>query len=463
MRTKIKNLNTIVTMNDQREVLRDSDILIEDRQIKAIGSDLPDADQEIEGKNLIALPGFINTHHHLYQTLQRNVPRVQNAELFDWLTNLYEIWRELTLHGVYTSASVGLAELLLTGCTTTTDHLYLFPEQQPKTLIDEEIRAAADLGIRFHPTRGSMSLGKSQGGLPPDDVVQTEAEIFKDYDRLVDAYHDDSEFSMCRLGLAPCSPFSVTAELLRDTAIYAREKGLKLHTHLAETIDEEDFCMEKVGKRPLAYMQDLGWVGEDVWFAHGIHFNDEELEVLARTKTNVTHCPSSNLRLGSGVARVPEMRAMGINVGLGVDGSASNDSSNMLKELQMALLIHRITQGVHSTDAMGVLEMATRGGATILGRTDIGQLDTGKAADIVLYDLNQIGFAGALHDPVAALLFCGTSQHVHTSIVNGKVLISQGKFLNFDVDKTIAEANKVAAEMLVNAKARTGVDYLTKE
>ena len=358
-------------MDDNYRMLTGTDILVEGRKISMLGgeSDVPDADQEIDASGCIVLPGFINTHHHLYQTLFRAVPLVQNASLFEWLTNLYDAWRWITPESVHVSALVGLGELLISGCTTSTDHFYLFPEDQPADLLDGTIEAARELGIRFHPTRGAMSLGRSKGGLPPDEVVQDEAAILDDYKRVVALYHDTDPFSMCRIGLAPCSPFSVTAELMEETVAFARKNGLLCHTHLAETKDEEEFCIERYGVRPLELMERLGWMGPDIWFAHCVHLDNNEIEKMAQTGTAVAHCPGSNMRLGSGTSPVPHMLAKGVNVGLAVDGSASNDSSNLLRELSLCLLAHRAANGVNAISAMDVLWMATRGGARLLGRS----------------------------------------------------------------------------------------------
>ncbi|MFH1529620.1 MAG: 8-oxoguanine deaminase [Pseudomonadota bacterium] len=460
----LRRLNTLVTMDPDLGILHDVDVRIRDGRVSSVGNNLTLAPGErvIEGADIVAYPGFVNTHHHLYQTLQRCVPRVQDAKLFDWLTGLYEVWRHLTPEGAYRSAQVGLAELLLSGCTTVADHHYLFPVDQPLDLLDRSIEAARDLGVRFHPTRGSMSLGRSGGGLPPDSVIQTADAILEDSVRVIDTWHDPSPLSMCRVSLAPCSPFSVTADQLRETAALARSKGVRLHTHLAETRDEDDYCQQHVGMRPLAYMESLGWVGDDVWFAHGIHFNDAELDLLAETGTGVAHCPSSNLRLGSGIARVPEMLERGVPVGLAVDGSASNDCSNMLLEIRMALLVHRIGTGVNRMPVVDALRLATTGGARVLGRDDIGRIAPGMAADLALFDLTDVGLAGALHDPAAApILSFGTGRTLYT-IVNGEVVVDQGRLVTGDLKEISREANRIAAEMLDAASARTGVDYRSR-
>jgi len=471
MKLLIKDAKVIVTMNDKKTRIEDGAIYIEDNIIKDVGTT-----EEIESKvqsskfkvkiidaiDKVVLPGLVNTHHHLYQTLNRNIPAVQDAKLFDWIKILYEIWREITPEGVYVSAQVGMGELLLTGCTTTSDQFYIFPKDKPKDLIDYEIKAAREIGIRFHPCRGSMSLGKSEGGLPPDDLVQSEEEILKDSERLINKYHDPEKYSMLRVALAPCSPFSVTKELLKKTVEFARKKKVRCHTHIAETLDEEKYCLETHKMRPLAYMESLGWLGNDVWLAHGIHLNDEEIRLLSKTKTGIAHCPTSNLRLGSGIAPIRKMLDEGVTVSLGVDGSASNDSSDMLGELRQCLLIHRIKSGIESMPVDDVLWMATRGGAEVLGRDDMGSIEIGKAADIILIDTKKLGYAGGMHDPVAALLFSGDSHIVDTTIVNGKILVQDGKLLNLNEEKVIEKANKIASEMLKRASKRTGIDYLKR-
>lgn len=463
-RTLLRRALAIATMDAERRVLVDADILIDGKQIAAVGPDLSDEsyDREVDLRGKVVIPGMVNTHHHLYQTLCRAIPRVQDVELFAWLIDLYEVWRNLTPEAVRVGTMVGLGELLLTGCTTSTDHHYVFPQGVDGKLIDVQVEAARALGIRFHPTRGSMSRGKSQGGLPPDDVVQTEEVILADCERVLDDLHDPAPLSMCRVALAPCSPFSVTDELLVRTAELARKHRVQMHTHLAETLDEEKYCLETLGLRPLAYMERVGWIGEDVWYAHGIHFNEEEIARLGETRTGVAHCPSSNLRLGSGIAPVPALRAAGARVGIGVDGSASNDSSNMLAEVRLALLIHRIESGINSTNAMMALELATLGGAAILGRDDIGSIEPGKAADLAIFDTRDIGFAGAMHDPVAALLFCAVPRRADLVFVNGELAVAHGRLAGADEDELIDRANRIAAQLVATAGEQTGRDYLQR-
>ncbi|MFT7623448.1 MAG: 8-oxoguanine deaminase [Myxococcota bacterium] len=458
-RILLKECLAIACMDDGGTEYQSADLLIDGRTITAVGPAVaaalasgPTPDEVVDARYKVALPGFVNTHHHMFQTLTRAVPAVQDAKLFDWLVSLYQDWKHLTPEWTHLSALVAMGELLLTGCTTSSDHFYLFPKDSPDDLLDGTIRASRELGIRFHPTRGSMSLGESAGGLPPDSCTQSEAAILKDCERVISAWHDPEPLSMCRVGLAPCSPFSVTDDLMIQSAELARIHGLQLHTHLAETLDEETFCLETKGLRPLALMDKLGWLGDDVWFAHGVHFDDAELGRLAHTHTGIAHCPSSNLRLGSGTCRVPDLLQRGVPVGLGVDGSASNDSSNMLAEVRMALLAHRESDSTRTT-ARQVLRMATRGGAEVLGRDDIGQLAPGKAADVVLFDLEEIGFAGALHDPIGALVFCGTSGRVHTSIVNGEFVVRDRRLVGGDEKELFHRARQLTDAMVARKQS----------
>lgn len=464
----VKNAHTIVTQDADEQILHQADILIDGNRIAAIGPsgslriphEVPI--KTIDATNCVVYPGFVNCHHHLYQTLTRNIPRVQNAKLFDWLLNLYEIWRELDERAVRVSTQVGVGELLLSGCTTTSDHFYVFPRQASRELLDIEIETAREMGIRFHPTRGSMSRGKSKGGLPPDDVVQDPEEILADCDRIIEKYHDPAPFSMCRVVLAPCSPFSVTTDLLVETARYARTKHVQLHTHLCETLDEERYCLEVYGKRPLAYMEETEWVGPDVWYAHGIYFNDDEIRILAQTQTGISHCPTSNLRLGSGIAPVPRMLEAGVKVGLGVDGSASNDSSNYVREMQLALLVHRVGTRVDAMPPHKVIKMATKGGAAVLGQPEIGSAEVGKAADLAIFRLDRIDYAGAMTDPASALLFCGAGPRAEYTIVNGEILVEKGKLSKINEEALWAEANEITEKMLSTAEKKLGISYRYK-
>ena len=450
---KIEKIHTLVTMDGEGRVLHGVDVVMEDGKICAVGKDLPvgEGARVIDGSRCAAYPGFVNTHHHFYQALTRNIPQVQDAKLFDWLTWLYEVWRGLDPENVRISTQVALSELLLSGCTTTTDHFYCFPRSAPKDLLDVEIDEARRMGVRFHATRGSMSLGRSAGGLPPDDVTQTWEEILEDCERVVAKDHDARPFGMTRVALAPCSPFSVTRESLAETAKFARAKGLRMHTHLCETMDEQDFCLQKVGMRPLDYMESVGWVGPDVWYAHGIWFTDDEIKRLGAAGCGVAHCPVSNLRLGSGVCHVPALLKAGAKVGIAVDGSASNDSGNLLKEMQTALLVHRVGTGVQDMPAKTVFEIATKGGAACLGYDEIGSVEPGKAADMALFRLDRVEFAGAMADPASAILFCGSAPRAEYTIVAGEVLVEKGRLLRVDEEKLVVEANAAAAKLLEKA------------
>jgi cytosine/adenosine deaminase-related metal-dependent hydrolase len=463
MRTLIRDARLVVTMDDARRRIPGGYVVVDGETIAAVGAGEPpasvDADRTIDARGKVVLPGLVNTHHHLPQTLTRNVPRVQEAPLFTWLTELYEVWRGTTADAVDAAARVGLGELLLTGCTTTTDHLYLFPRGEER-LIDVEIAAARDLGIRFQPTRGSMSRGRSKGGLPPDDVVQDEETILADSRRLIREFHDPRPGAMTRIALAPCSPFSVTDDLMRRTAGLAREHGVRLHTHLAETLDEDAYCLEMYGCRPAEYLRRLGWLGSDVWLAHCVHLSGEEAALFGETGTGVAHCPSSNFRLGSGIAPVRALLDAGAPVGLGVDGSASNDSSNMLAEARQALLAHRTgTDPSRWITAEESLWMATRGGARCLGRDDIGSLEPGKAADLILVETRRLSYAGASSDLLAALVFTPFPEPVALSMVNGRIVVDGGELVGVDVEALVARADGIAEGMLARASRETGRDY----
>lgn len=445
----IQNASIVITMDDERRKVNNGAIFVKDNIIQQIGKtdELPQtADVVIDAKGLTILPGLINTHHHFYQTLTRAVPGAQDEELFDWLVRLYPIWGELDNEAVYISTLTAMAELILSGCTTSSDHLYLYPND---ATLDAQVRAAQEIGMRFTVTRGSMSLGRSQGGLPPDHVVQKEDDILTDCQRVIEKYHDPQDYSMIRVGLAPCSPFSVTTELFRQAAKLARSyKNVTLHTHVAETRDEETFCMQRFGKRPADYMKSVGWVGPDVWWAHAIYVNDDEIKMMAETGTGAAHCPSSNMRLGSGIARIREMLDAGVKVGLGVDGSASNDSSNMFAEARIALLLQRVRGGASVLSVEEALKLATRGGASVLGRRDIGELAPGKAADFIGINQNTIGMAGgAIHDPMAALLLCSVPG-VDLSVINGKVVVKDGKLLTIDLGQLVEQHNLIAEKIV---------------
>ncbi len=449
----LKNAAVLVTMDATRRELHDGGLYVRDRVIEQVGTtpELPKtADRIIDARGMIVLPGLVNTHHHLYQTLTRAIPAAQDADLFHWLKTLYPIWAELTPDAVYTSALLGLAELMLTGCTTAADHLYLFPNGSK---LDDEIRAAREIGMRFHPTRGSMSLGESKGGLPPDRVCDDEDSILQDSRRVIETFHDPAPYSMCRVSLAPCSPFSVTPHLMRESADLARSYKVRLHTHLAETRDEEDFCLQKFGHRPVEYAEQLKWLGEDVWLAHSVWVNEMEIGKYAETGTGIAHCPTSNMRIASGIAPIVKMLQAGVKVGLGVDGSASNDSSHMLAEARQAMLLQRVQGDPRALTARQALELGTLGGARVLGRDDIGALEKGKAADFIAVRLDRVEYAGALHDPVAALVFCATPR-VDLSVIDGRVVVEDGQLSTIDLPPVIERHNRIAREMVERAGAR---------
>lgn len=448
----LQNIEFIYTFNDKEEQLQHQDILIEDGVIISIGKQInpakPDGSNDtkvIDCSGLIALPGFVNTHHHLYQTLFRGIKEVQEKPLFPWLIGLYQFWQHMTPETVYYGSMVGFSELIRTGCTLTSDHHYVFPNKQPKTLIDEQIKAAKTIGIRFHATRGSMSLGVDDGGLPPMSVVQKETAILEDSQRLITSYHDPSPYSMTRIALAPCSPFSVTADLMKETSKLARKNKVMMHTHLAETLDEEQFCLQKYGRRPFELMEDLEWVGSDVWYAHGIFFSDEELHRLQGS--GIAHCPSSNMKLNSGICRTSELHALGANLSIAVDGSASNDGSNMWEEVRRAYLLNHLKYGVDGLDAYNILKIATRGGAKVLGRTDTGYLDIGMAGDINLFDLSGIEYAGC-HDPLVSLVCLGNHSFPKMTLINGKLIAKDGKILTIDLTTMASEAHNHAKSIV---------------
>jgi len=449
----IKNARRVVLMDDAGTELTDADVLIRGRVIVSVGKDLDEPGARVlDARGCVVIPGMVNTHHHLCQALTRATPAAQDAKLFDWLVYHYTVWRHLTPEYAAAGARVALGELLLTGCTTSTDHTYLYPRGLTG-LVDAQIEAARALGVRFHPTRGSMSVGVSKGGLPPDDCTQAEEEILRDGERLVKAFHDPSQYSMCRVGLAPCAPFSVSPELMKETAAQAKKWGVRMHTHLCETLDEEAYCLEKYKMRPIDFIESLGWMSDNVWLAHMVHVDDDEIARLAKAKVGVAHCPTSNLRLGSGVPPVRKYVDAGVPVGLAVDGSASNDTSDMLAEARQALLVHRVKSGVSSMPARDVLRLATRGGAAVVGRDDIGSIAPGKAADVAVFDVDRIDYAGAAGDPVAALLFCGASHRTKWTIADGRVVVEDGRLVNADEGAIVREANAACLDLLRKAGA----------
>lgn len=442
IKTLIKSADIIITMDDQRRELQGADLLLHDGIIVEIGHDLAPGDAEIHlAKGKIVTPGLVNTHHHLYQTLTRAVPGAQDALLFGWLQRLYPIWARFGPEEMFVSAQVGLAELALSGCTLTSDHLYLYPNG---ARLDDTIAAAQDVGLRFHATRGAMSIGESDGGLPPDALVESETAILQDSIRVIDAFHDPNPGAMVRVGVAPCSPFSVSRALMRDAAILARDKGVMMHTHLAENDEDIAYSLEMFGCRPGQYAEDLGWTGDDVWHAHCVKLDGQEIDLFARSGTGVAHCPCSNCRLGSGIAPVRQMRDAGVHVGLGVDGSASNDIGNLAGEARQAMLLQRVKNGADAMSAREALEIATRGGAAVLGRDDCGQLAVGKRADIAIWDAGTVEGAGSW-DP-AALLLAGPMK-VDGLFVEGRQLVSDGHMTTIDMPDVIARQNKLARKL----------------
>ncbi len=448
----VKHAQVLATMDNDRREIADGGMYIEDGFISQVGptAELPVAADEVLdlGGHLI-LPGFINTHHHFYQTLTRAVPGAQDAGLFDWLRTLYPIWARMTAEHIEVSTKLALAELALSGCTTAFDHLYLFPND---SRLDDEILAGREMGVRLHASRGSMSLGESDGGLPPDSVVETHEAILADTQRLIDTYHDGSIGSMTQVVVAPCSPFSVTTEIMEESAALARSMGVTMHTHLAETMDEEEFCISTYGRRPVELMEDLNWMGDDVWFAHSVFINDAEIGRMATARTGVAHCPSSNMRLASGIAPVRKYLAAGVPTGLGVDGSASNDGSHLLGEARMAMLLARLDAAPNQSagdlmPARTALEIATRGGAEVLRRPDLGSLETGKAADFIAVDLSRLEYAGALHDPVAAVMLAAPV-NVDFNYVAGQAVVADGKLTAIELEPLIERHNRLAGVLL---------------
>jgi 8-oxoguanine deaminase len=441
-----KNARVLVTMDDARREIPDGALFIRDNVIEQVGktADLPNtADEVLDLRGHVILPGLINTHHHMCQSLTRAVPGGQNAELFDWLTSLYLMWKGLTPPMITTSGLVAMAELMLSGCTTASDHLYIYPNG---CNLEDEIAAAQQIGIRFHASRGSMSLGKSKGGLPPDSVVEDEKFILKETERLIQKWHNAERHAMLRITVAPCSPFTVSQDLMRESAALARAYGVRLHTHLAETQPDVEFSIANFGLEPADYAEDAGWVGDDVWHAHCVKLSEKGIDLFSRTGTGVAHCPSSNMRLASGIAPIRRMRDAGVRVGLGVDGSASNDSGHMLAEARMAMLLQRVTGDPAAMTAREALEIGTRGGASVLGRDDVGYLAPGMSADFIAINTDTLAFAGALHDAVAAVLFCAPAQ-VDYSVINGKIVVKEGQLTTIELPPVIAQHNAFAAQL----------------
>ena len=445
----VQNIELLATFDDGRREIKDGAIFVRDNVIEAVGSSADmsamQADETLDLSGHVVMPGMVNIHHHMYQTLTRVM--VQDDELLVWLKTLYPIWAKLDDNAMRISAGVAMAELIQSGCTTTSDHLYILPNN---STLDSTIEASRAIGMRFHAARGAMSRGESQGGLPPDSCVEKEDAILKDTQRLIETYNDEGRYAMLRVVVAPCSPFSVSRELMRDSAVLAREYGVSMHTHLAENVNDVTYSREKFGMSPAEYAEDLGWVGPDVWHAHCVQLDRAGIELFGRTGTGVAHCPCSNMRLASGIAPIRAMRDAGVSVGIGVDGSASNDGAQMVAEVRQALLLQRVGFGPDAMSAREALEIATLGGAKVLGRDDIGALAPGMAADFVSFDLSQHAFAGALHDPVAALVFCAPSQ-VSTSVIDGRVVVRHGQLTTVDLGPIVERHNRLAGQLIAMA------------
>ena len=446
----LKNIYALMTGSD-RPALSGVDMRIDSGKVNRIGVGLavPEDYRIIDCSNLVVVPGFVNTHHHFFQTLTRNLPAVQDAKLFDWLVYLYEVWKYIDDEAIYYSSLLAMSELLKTGCTCSTDHHYLFPRQCAESdLTGIQFEAADRLGMRFSPTRGSMSLSKKDGGLPPDTVVQTDEKILEDSERVIKKYHDPDPMAMHKVVLAPCSPFSVTKKCMLESARLARRYGVRLHTHLCETVDEENQCKAMYGIRPVELMQECELIGPDVFYAHGIWFNDDELRILAQTGSHIAHCPSSNMRLGSGICRTREMLDLGINIGIAVDGSASNDSSDMLAEMRNALLLGRVKYGSQALTARDVFKMGTENGAKMLNFGKVGRLEEGWAADLAIFDVSGIAYAGSHSDPIASLLFCGCDHTAKYTIVNGQIVVDDRRVVGIDEDELARKANRISETLL---------------
>ncbi len=449
-----RHARVLVTMDDTRCEIPDGALFIRNGVIEAVGTtaelvatladQIASADEVIDLRGHVVLPGLINTHHHMFQTLTRAVPAVQNAELFDWLIGLYGYWLNLTPDMIHNSALVGMAELILSGCTTSSDHLYLFPNG---ARLDDEIRAANDIGLRFHACRGAMSVGESAGGLPPDRLCEQEPDILRDTQRVIETFHDPKRYSMLRIAVAPCAPFSVSQDLMRESAALARSYGVRLHTHLAENVKDIDYTREHFHQTPAEYADSVGWLGDDVWHAHCVQLDQAGIVVFAQTGTGVAHCPGSNFRLASGIAPIKAMRAAGVRVGLGVDGSASNDGGHLLGEARLALYAQRAGGDPAAITARQSLELATRGGASVLGRDDVGALSIGMAGDFVSINTDTLAYAGALHDPVAALILCAP-QTVDYNVINGRVIVRDGQLTTLELGPVIERQNRLAQQLI---------------
>lgn len=448
MRKLIKNAAAIITCDRSDSVLKDADILIENNKIIEVSKNIlaPDAEL-IDASGKFVYPGLINTHHHLLQAFSRNIPCVQNAELFEWLKYLYRVWVQVNPEYMYYSALVGMGEFIKFGGTTMFDQHFAFPKSSQKNIVDAEFKAASELGLRFHAGRSCFTRGQNNGGLPPEELVESCDEMLKDCERLIETYHDPADFSMRQVAVSPCSPFSVDTQVMVESAKLARTKNVRLHTHLCETKDEETYCLEIYGKRPLDWAENCGWLGSDVWFAHGIHFTDEEIKRLAESKSGIAHCPVSNMKLSSGVCKVPRMIELGVPVGLAVDGGGSNDSSNLLSDIRTAFLLHRLSFDKKAPTGYDMLKMATVGSAEVLGREDIGSLEAGKGADLFMIDVDQLDFAGGLLDPAVFLATVGYGRPVDLTMVNGKIVYKNGRLMGIDEEKIKDQARKYAASV----------------
>ena len=446
----LKNADVLCTMSEPGEnksEIKGGGLFARNGIIEAVGesSSLPQiADTIIDMKGHVVIPGMVNTHHHLFQNLTRAVPAAQNSELFGWLKTLYPIWSNIGPEHVYWSTALGLAELALSGCTTSSDHLYIYPNGAK---LDDSLSAASDIGVRFHGTRGSMSIGESEGGLPPDSLTEKETFILSESQRLIETYNDSSRYAMQRVALAPCSPFSVSIDLMRESAAMARSYGVGLHTHLAENAEDIEYGLQQFGMRPGEYVEAVGWTGDDVWHAHCVQLNSEEINLFAKTGTGIAHCPCSNMRLASGIAPVRQMLDTGVKVGLGVDGSASNDSGNMLNEARQTMLLQRVNSKASTMTAREALKVATKGGASVLNRDDIGMLVPGYAADITAFKRDNVDFSGSDWDPVASLVFCGPSKANYT-IINGKIVVSEGQLTSIPMEKLVHEHSKLSRDLI---------------
>lgn len=439
----IKDAKAIITCDEKDSILHGQSILIEDGKIVAIGDNLDAEGAEVlDAREMFVYPGLVNTHHHLLQAFSRNIPAIQSSELFDWLLYLYNVWTNVNPEYIYYSSMVAMSEFVKFGGTTMFDHHFAFPRGAGRNIIDRQFDAASELGLRFIAGRSCFTRGKKEGGLPPNELVETTDEVLEDCQRLIEKYHDPNEFSMQQVVVAPCSPFSVDTEVMVESAKLAREKKVRLHTHLAETLDEEKYCLEVYGNRPLAWAEECGWVGSDVWYAHGIHFTDEEIDVLAKTGTGVAHCPVSNMKLSSGICKVPQMMEKGVPVGLAVDGNGSNDASNLLNEIRIAYLLHRLNSSNAAPTGYEILKLATVGSAKVLGRNDIGSIAVGKAGDLFAINVEKLELVGALMDPASFLGTIGYTYPVDFTVINGKVVFKDGVLTGIDEAKLKEEAEK---------------------